>query len=513
MGVETELLGIKNRYDGKEFRVIEREDGTIAVLAGDKVLVDSGVTPVTASPSGNVVETDIAGLKPFAVHGQPSGFDWPAWLPNIKAVRYGRRFECSHGPEDLIDFDRFTRTMYVDSRATGGGADANSGTSWANRKSSLGNAARAARASGIPTRILLWSDGGDQDYSRFKSIVDDSLERTGDVPLVIEAMDGRVKTGNYDILAWSKTAGYTNVDEAARTNSFRAANPLYPDIVSGIYKEYVWVSGADLAASLALVDATEGSWYTDGAKVYVHAHGHERAHNRNVRVYLSTPGLSWGGNSDLFIRGFDFEGGVSGNIRIRGGSTNKVILDDCTLRFAASGNTYNGSASVIDAAQILGVGLFAAFNSRFDTASKDGVNLHAEGPVIPSGLLVNCSATKNGLSPSQSNNGFTCHDGVKAISIGCTWTGNRGTNSGHVSDGTQVWSVGDTAGASAGDIPTGGGINYGGFGVWSGAAKMWLDSCRDVGAEIGVYGGSGDAAIYLRNHKGTGKRVGNVQSY
>ena len=29
MGVETELLGLKNRYDGKEFRVIEREDGKI----------------------------------------------------------------------------------------------------------------------------------------------------------------------------------------------------------------------------------------------------------------------------------------------------------------------------------------------------------------------------------------------------------------------------------------------------------------------------------------------------
>lgn len=51
MGVETELLGLKNRYDGKEFRVIEREDGTIAVLAGDTVLVDSGVLPVTAIPS------------------------------------------------------------------------------------------------------------------------------------------------------------------------------------------------------------------------------------------------------------------------------------------------------------------------------------------------------------------------------------------------------------------------------------------------------------------------------
>ena len=64
MGVETELLGLKNRYDGKEFRVIEREDGTIAVLAGDKVLVDSGVVPVTAIPSsGGVTNWDVSALS------------------------------------------------------------------------------------------------------------------------------------------------------------------------------------------------------------------------------------------------------------------------------------------------------------------------------------------------------------------------------------------------------------------------------------------------------------------
>lgn len=61
MGVETELFGLKNRWDGKEFRVIERADGSIAVLAGEKVLVDSGVTPVTAVPSGAVNPSPGAG--------------------------------------------------------------------------------------------------------------------------------------------------------------------------------------------------------------------------------------------------------------------------------------------------------------------------------------------------------------------------------------------------------------------------------------------------------------------
>lgn len=63
MGVETELFGLKNRYDGKEFRVIEREDGTIAVLAGDKVLVDSGVSPVTASPSEGLLAFPGSGIR------------------------------------------------------------------------------------------------------------------------------------------------------------------------------------------------------------------------------------------------------------------------------------------------------------------------------------------------------------------------------------------------------------------------------------------------------------------
>lgn len=72
MGVETELLGLKNRYDGKEFRVIEREDGTIAVLAGDTVVVDSGVTPVTAAPSGSGIKILWSGVV-GATYGVAAG--------------------------------------------------------------------------------------------------------------------------------------------------------------------------------------------------------------------------------------------------------------------------------------------------------------------------------------------------------------------------------------------------------------------------------------------------------
>lgn len=73
MGVETELFGLKNRGDGKEFRVIERADGSIAVLAGEKVLVDSGVTPVTARSSGPGLEIQDGSATRSFVTAEMSG--------------------------------------------------------------------------------------------------------------------------------------------------------------------------------------------------------------------------------------------------------------------------------------------------------------------------------------------------------------------------------------------------------------------------------------------------------
>lgn len=87
MGIEQELFGIKNRPEGQEFKVIERADGSIAVLAGDKVLVDSGVTPVTAVPSAEgLVTTDPKTGKSttFAALGKSSG--------NQEVVIYGATF-------------------------------------------------------------------------------------------------------------------------------------------------------------------------------------------------------------------------------------------------------------------------------------------------------------------------------------------------------------------------------------------------------------------------------------
>lgn len=67
MGVETELFGIKNRGDGKEFRVVEKADGSIAVYAGDVALIEPGKIPVTAAPSAQGVRFPIPGIPDAAL--------------------------------------------------------------------------------------------------------------------------------------------------------------------------------------------------------------------------------------------------------------------------------------------------------------------------------------------------------------------------------------------------------------------------------------------------------------
>lgn len=435
------------------------------------------------------------------IYLQPAEFDSGSYLAGIAAQSVGGRFTATAKPDDLIDTSSWTQTYYVDGV---GGNDSNSGATWALRKKSIGNAMRAASSSGLPSRILVWAQTG-LPYYRQIGVADDSLARQSTVPILLESMNGRIQTGPFDNLTWSKTGGLTYTYQATRSGGLRCVNPSLKDN-DGMHTEYKW------AASSAAVDALEGSWFTDGTTVYVRPHGNIVPTVNSARVYLNDVGFVWQSSEDLVVRGFDFEGGKNGAIWVRGGSSNTIAVDSCTFRYSASSNLNSGGVTVIDGVQVLGCGLFAGFNSSADRNSKDGFNFHIESSILPTALLVNCSGTLNGLNPSSSNNGFTCHDGVKAISIGCDWRGNYGTGSGHVSDGTQVWSVGDISGASMGDVIYGGSIVYGGFATWSGNAKIWLDSCRDVGAQYGVFQ-EDTAEVYLRNHTGSGLRTGVIGSY
>lgn len=428
----------------------------------------------------------------------PAAITLPSELNGFCVYRYGSYFEVSHKPSDLWDTTLITSVFYVDSTRPN---DAGNGLTWATAKQSIQSAITLANASGVASRIMVKAGV----YNRFISIGQDSLPKTLTVPIVLQAVYGRVVTGPFDTLTWTKSVGLNNTYQAARSNVQLVCNITMLNH-RGDYLRYPHV------ASAAVCDVTPGSWYTDNVTIYVHHSESVPVTNNNLRAYVNAINADFKTPHNLYIRGFDFEGGNNSPLTLRDGENNVVILEECTAKYGAVNplSTIAGK----DGVQVLGCKLFAAYNCQTSSNGKDGFNIHAQAAVKPFGLIVNSKSFDNGIVlTSVSNNGVTYHDGCSGLGVGNTYLGSIGANHGSVNTNTKVWEFGTVAGDSEGDIINGGSGNYGGFGMWDGAGELWLDSCTDVGCNIGVYAGGGGAIVYLRNHKGTGQHVGDVRSY
>jgi hypothetical protein len=421
----------------------------------------------------------------------------PTELAGITASRSGDSYTCNITPQSLWDTTGITSTVYVDSARSD---DTGNGTSWATAKKSIEAGIFAANATGVATRLVVKSG----IYYRAISVGKDSAPKTVTVPLLIEAVYGRVISGTFDVLSYTKTGGQVNVYQATRSGINVVVNPAIKD-VNGDYVRYTSVS------SIAACDSTAGSFYTDNITLYVHPHNSTPANNINTRAYLNVAGADFKTTHNLMVRGVDFEGGNNSPFTCRDGTGNLVVMDNCSAKYGA----LNPLSTIVgkDGFQVLGCKVFAAFDCQASSNGKDGINIHAQGAVKPFGLTVRCKAYSNGaVLTSTSNNGLTYHDGCAGVDIGGVYLQSVGCNHGHVDDNTQVWSFGSISGDSDGDTPNGGTWDWGGFGMWNGTGKLWLDSCVDVGSRIGVYA-AGGATVYLRNHTGSGQRVGNILTY
>lgn len=427
----------------------------------------------------------------------PTEITLPTELMGFKAWSQAGNVKVSHNPSDLWDTTAITSVIYVDASRPN---DTGNGLTWATAKQSIEAGILAANATGVATRVVVRSG----IYYRGISVGKDSAPKTLTVPIVIESVYGRAVSGTFDVLTYTKTGGQVNVYQATRSGVQIVANPIIKD-QNGDYLRYTSV------ASIAACDALPGSFFTDNVTLYVHTHDSSPANNNNVRAYLNVAGADFKTPHNLLVRGIDFEGGNNSPFVCRDGSTNIVIMDNCTAKYGA----VNVLASIAgkDGVQVLGCKIFAAFDSQASANGKDGFNFHIQGTVKPFGLTVNCKGFNNGIvASSTSNNGVTYHDGCQGIDAGGVWLGSIGANHGHVDNDTKVYAFESIAGNSDGDIINGGTSDWGGFGMWGGNGKLWLENCTDMGARIGVYA-AGGATVYLRNHSGSGQRVGNVLPY
>lgn len=485
------------------------------IYSATEIVIPGGSTFTAEAFGADATYTDdgeVASLQALVPEygnvSPPSSLTLPSALAGLTA--YGRfagspgDWRSSISPEDLIDSDLYTITYYVDAD---GGNDSNSGLTWALRKQSIRSAYDAAQASGATGARIMVRGNTTTPYYRGLSFCPSTTKLTGAVPIIFEAVDGRVDVGPFLVHTWTKTGNYYSaaIASAGRCFNMRLKGAF------GLPLEYKWV------ASSAAVDAERGTWYADGTNVYVRTHDDSPADIFTARICLTTNnvfGLEWNTAAALFIRGFDVFSGYGGAAHLAGAGSagSGIVIDDCTFRAPCRGRIFSGATTVIDAVLIEDAGPYVAvFKSDASLSQKDGWNAATSTGTVP--LLVNCTGYANGSSVSLSNQGYTLHSGMHGVSIGCTFLGNYGGGIGHASNGTRGWHCGDLAGMTSGDAIAGGTDRPGyGFGAATGASVLHLDYCRDVGAEYGLYNYD-TGQIIARGHRGIGRRSASGITY
>ena len=427
----------------------------------------------------------------------PEGFNTPSELSNIKISKHGNNYSCNIKPADLMDDTQFTQTVYV----IKGGTGSNSGNNWANAMPTVRAAILRVATDNTPTKILVSSGV----FVSGEGVNGFDNETTLAVAVSLQAVNGRVTFIAGRALTWTVNGTHNNVYQATRSH---ARNVIHKDIldVNGLPYQNKQV------ATLQACADEGGTWFTDNVTVYVNHINGAVVTDFNTSALIRDSMTNIITNHDFYISGFDMFGGRYNGLGLLGNGDPLYVVSDCRAAFAAGGNT--PSPDYVDGFEIKGGKFTAIFDSVNGYNSKDGINFSNNGSSISKGLIVNCTGFDNGRysATSTSCNGSTSHAGSIVVEVGNKWFGSFGTNCGYVQAGTQGWLVGVSAGKSDGDFQHGGGVSWGAFGAWQGAAELWLDHCTDVGSSIGLYA-QGGGKINFRNHNGTGTHVGNVVAY
>src|SRR6266851_2824405 len=142
---------------------------------------------------------------------------------------------------------------------------------------------------------------------------------------------------------WSKTAGQTNIYQTASTEQFSVLWEMAPGTpVQDFWKSLVWYHhpiGADFAAVAASMDATPGSFWTDGTNMYVHPFG-DTVPGSDGKNYARSVSLGASGTSAIILSGGDC---MLSRLKIGG----TAIVDSATQDFPPSPATLHYCVQVV----------------------------------------------------------------------------------------------------------------------------------------------------------------------
>lgn len=312
-------------------------------------------------------------------------------------------------------------------------------------------------------------------------------------------------------LSYTKNDTYNKVYQADRTSVLKVVNLLDEN-------DFDSHTPLEKVNSIEECNNKEGSFYSDGSKLYVHLFFDKVPTYENTFVLLNynKPLIdvdSETQNINLYIEGINFFGGTPATMLFSSSTTFKessVYAKNCNFLYAYDSALGKDAVSIRGAKNAYFVGCSAQHSS------KDGFNYHSFNGVIPNFIEIDCKGANNGIDgialskDEKWQNGSTSHDGVKGIRINGVYYNNFGGNVTDVHDDTVTLNISCKAFDSAynGDMED---VNADFLAQQSGTT-MYLENCIAFGSKTSVSAVKG-SKIKIRNcslENGIGSNVTDI---
>lgn len=298
-------------------------------------------------------------------------------------------------------------------------------------------------------------------------------------------------TAHSNTATWSLVAGKTyTYKSSVSTSNGQVFDSRYPDATT-IFKKLT------LVASIDDVEATPNSYFKDATYIYVHLYDSGVPSNTFlINGLAGVYAFDYASLTDttLYLENLTL---MAGRTALRCASSSgatvgfKAYAKNCVFGYSrvssSDNNVYITGGSLV---------IFENCHAR-DSYSSDGFNYRTsatDAAIAPKVIEINCIGSDNGKGAvTGTNNGSTCHDGVKIIRVNTKAYGNAGPNIHDVSDGTEAWILGGIGFGST--CPEGANLGPVDFAFSSGDVKVWMDGCKGYSSAKSAYFGAATDVI------------------
>lgn len=416
-------------YDGFNFTIVSPPAIAPKPVLERLASLEAQVSPtLETAPAADFLAA--ATISPYA---PPAGLNWEASLTPLLVGKIGTEYRVIDNPRAKVNPAIWTGPVIHVDRVNGDNGNSGLGNyygDFSDAKLQIHAAFTAGNALGVPYRILV--KAGEFKETDFTN--NGNVEPTQPFALLAHGGDVDYRTGPWET-TWTLDTGNTYTATISSINRMFRTDVLTAE---GLYTEMT------LAPDLATCRATLDTWFKDGSTVYVTRDTAPGV--RDMAPIRSFHGARFLAHTDdVYIEGFNIEGGITGALHLDPEADRNVIVVGCTFRYSSPSNI----ANQLDAVRVRRTnGLVWFRDCDASGGAKDGWNFHEDSYPQMRVLMEGCTGYLNGWNAATSCNAFTTHDGVIAAAIGCDFGGNSDDSTGttvHCIENTLTWLLGTTA--------------------------------------------------------------------